>query len=645
MSEASGTVGVKAPEAGEMGMEAKPRTATKGKTPRLVKPLATWQMWAGLAALTALGAFLRYWRLDFQAYWTDEAYTIERLRYVSVADMLQSVKDTGFPPGWYMLLRWWRMIMGHFMPAGETYQPGVLRTLPALMGTLTVPAMYFLARQFMDRKGSLLVTLLAAVNPFLIYYARDIKMYAVLMFLVTLNMALFFEWQTSRKHWLWFPLFALSGVAMTAMHALAFFIPGLQLVYLLTRPRPKGFDAPLWALAVGLAVVIPCFWYYSYTQPEYNRPAVIAAQPDQPAQWEYRLDNEQNAGMAWITEYTDMSRRTVVSLPMAHILGYLWPVYPPDPRLNEWFLLGGRDFRDHLATRSWPWMVQVQIWGAIGVFTIMVVGLFPWRGIRRSSERDASATRGRWWWVLLWIAIPIIGLALTWIPHYSVWYARVWGSHNPKPLWEPRYLCMIVPAWLLWLGVSLRRLPTIWVRAPLILGVAGACAFSSLSNHLLLRNAPMHRGANILEKYIDNKNRNATAVAFPMVKYEKPTWNITPTIARHVVPGSREDQAYQPYIADTHRRDYLWPTDLMTQQDVASWVITQVKNNQRINTLVLTDRFGDLTADKDVLSDEYMKTLLGPRWERVYEESYKWHYEWRFYIFHTWRTRVWKVKG
>jgi hypothetical protein len=74
-------------------------------------------------------------------------------------------------------------------------------------------------------------------------------------------------------------------------------------------------------------------------------------------------------------------------------------------------------------------------------------------------------------------------------------------------------------------------------------------------------------------------------------------------------------------------------------------VSTQVKNNQRINTLVLTDRFGDLTADKEVLSDKYMEALLGPRWERVYEESYKWHYEWRFYIFHTWRTRVWKVKG
>src|ERR1035437_9685210 len=145
-----------------------PGTQTAPASPALTRKAfpSTWLLWTLLLALTAVGAFLRFWRLDYQAYWTDEAYTLNRIRG-NFAFLLNQLSAQGFPPGWYALLRLWRILLESRMAPAETYQPHLLRMLPALFGTLTVPAMYFLARQFTDRKGALLVTLLAAVNPFL----------------------------------------------------------------------------------------------------------------------------------------------------------------------------------------------------------------------------------------------------------------------------------------------------------------------------------------------------------------------------------------------------------------------------------------------------------------------------------------------
>ncbi len=61
--------------------------------------------------------------------------------------------------------------------------------------------------------------------------------------------------------------------------------------------------------------------------------------------------------------------------------------------------------------------------------------------------------------------------------------------------------------------------------------------------------------------------------------------------------------------------------------------------NTSVKTIILTDRLGDLASGP--LTDEAVSKLLGPGWKLVGEEEYNWYYEWRFYFFNTWRTRVW----
>jgi hypothetical protein len=344
-----------------------------------------------------------------------------------------------------------------------------------------------------------------------------------------------------------------------------------------------------------------------------------------------------------------MSWTTLAGLPTAHVFGYLWPVYPPDGRLTDWFLLG-RDFADHLATRSWAWMAKGQLYAAYALFAVLLVGLVPWRKIlawlwprekavpRPLSKKDAPV--GEWWLVALWIILPSLALMTTWIPHDWSLYQTIWGTRAEKPLWEPRYLGMIVPAWLLWLAACLRRLPFLPLRAVAIAAAVGVCAYSSLANHLTYRNAPLNRQAEIVERIVKTQSRSSVAVAFPAVKYVEPAVNVATTIARHVVPQSAEDQSYQPAYT-TGRSISSCPSDMATESQFANW-LQNVSRTSRYTTIVMTDRFGDMTNPSHMLSDESVKRLLGPGWTLVETETYAWHYEWRYYIFHTWRTRVFK---
>ena len=93
--------------------------------------------------------------------------------------------------------------------------------------------------------------------------------------------------------------------------------------------------------------------------------------------------------------------------------------------------------------------------------------------------------------------------------------------------------------------------------------------------------------AEIVEQYIDQKNRSATAVIIPDVKFVEPAVNVATTIARHVVPLSVEDEAYMPY--GTARSISMFPPNLETEADFVR-ALRNAASNSRFRTLVFTDR-------------------------------------------------------
>lgn len=569
---------------------------------------STPMLWTLLAAITALGGFLRFWRLGYQSYWTDETRTIFRT-FGSLTRMAENLADQGFPPGWYVLIRAWAQVQEWRLGSGAAaFAPESLRLLPAFLGTLTVPAIYFLARQFIDRRGALLVMLLGAVNPFLIYYARDIKMYGPLWCFVTLNLALFFQWQTTRRHWLWFPLYTLTGFLMVAMHSMSWFIVGLQLIFLLTRPKPKWLDVILWPISVFSWSLLPIWWYMHRT----NWVAKV-------------VEQEYDGGLSWIRRYTEMDWKTILSLPSAEIFGFLWPENPVTRKIRDWFVLG-QDYS------KIDWLASAELWIIIGLLAVLLLGLFPWRG-RQGGSGEERVTRGRWWWVALWIIVPTVVLALTWLPRDTFWYRAIWGQRGRvAPVWEPRYLGIICPALLLWLAVAIRRLPLAPLRMLIIAAVLAISTASALTNHLLYRQTPWSRTANVIMRHYEKDRPEALRVILPVTAHAGISDVYTFDLARGERPG------YSNRYNNKLRWTVASDREYRNQVEAQLW-------NPRVRVLIVTDRLGEFTDAKHPLSNESLGGLLGPDWQLASEETYRWHYEWRFYIYHTWRTRVWVRKG
>src|SRR5947207_757996 len=94
-----------------------------------------------LLALTAFAAFLRLYYINYPAIWNDEAHVYRRITG-TFQELLDIIQNDGFAPLHYELY-WW---LAHKL-GGANLTAFWLRLVPAIAGTLMVPAMYFLARQ------------------------------------------------------------------------------------------------------------------------------------------------------------------------------------------------------------------------------------------------------------------------------------------------------------------------------------------------------------------------------------------------------------------------------------------------------------------------------------------------------------------
>ena len=130
-----------------------------------------------LAAITLLGGFLRFYWIDSQGLWLDEAFSVWMGRQ-PVGEMFSwLVCIDQHPPFYYLLLHFW-------MALGD--DAFTVRALSALLGTLTIPVIYLLGRRLADGRVGLLAALILAVSPFHVRFAQEARMYALL----TLNASL-----------------------------------------------------------------------------------------------------------------------------------------------------------------------------------------------------------------------------------------------------------------------------------------------------------------------------------------------------------------------------------------------------------------------------------------------------------------------
>jgi hypothetical protein len=203
-----------------------------------------------LLLIVALAAVVRFSTLGVPAYWQDEWVTVTATDG-GFGDIIDSVRDVEGGPPLYLVVLWaWQKVFGSSEIA--------IRSLSALLGTLTVPVAYAAARELASRRAGLLAAALTATSPYLIWYSQEVRAYSLFAFLSALSV-LFFVYSVRREEpqWLWGWAIA-SGLALTTHYfALALIVP--EAIWLLLRGRAPRVKALLACAAVGTVglVLIP----------------------------------------------------------------------------------------------------------------------------------------------------------------------------------------------------------------------------------------------------------------------------------------------------------------------------------------------------------------------------------------------------
>jgi mannosyltransferase len=137
-----------------------------------------------LLAILLLAAGLRFYRLDAQSFWNDEGNSA-RIAERTLDLILEGAEGDIHPPGYYLLLHYWRM------PFGES--EFALRSLSVVSGLALVVFTYLLGCHLFGRTVGLIGAFLGAVSPFAIYYSQEARMYALLGALSAISTYLLFR--------------------------------------------------------------------------------------------------------------------------------------------------------------------------------------------------------------------------------------------------------------------------------------------------------------------------------------------------------------------------------------------------------------------------------------------------------------------
>ena len=214
-----------------------------------------------------------------RSFWYDEAFSIlisEKGPQAILAGTLTkdepSVTADIHPPTYYFLLDGWMRLVGTSILAA--------RLLSLLLGLGILVNLYLLTKELLGEPSALLACLLAAVFPFQVQFATEIRMYALLTFFLTLATFAFIKGMRSRS-WRWWLLFALSAaLAQYTQNLAAFYLVSLALTGIIKWDRKlikQTLFAGLGAVLLYLPWLIHLPAQFAKIQHHYwiERPSVV----------------------------------------------------------------------------------------------------------------------------------------------------------------------------------------------------------------------------------------------------------------------------------------------------------------------------------------------------------------------------------
>ena len=136
---------------------------------------------SALGLILLAGAALRLYRLGADSLWYDETVSTF-LAGSRLPDLLRHTAGDIHPPGYYILLRGWLVLMGY--PTGHADARGIGLEFSAaffslFFGVLLIALVYALARRVANHQVGLIAALLVAISPYSVWYSQEVRMYTL----------------------------------------------------------------------------------------------------------------------------------------------------------------------------------------------------------------------------------------------------------------------------------------------------------------------------------------------------------------------------------------------------------------------------------------------------------------------------------
>lgn len=196
-----------------------------------------------LTIVTLFAAVLRFYKLGEWSLWGDEMITV--LGASSVSDLAlskysSSLVLTSFALEWFGISEW------------------TARLVPALIGIITIPVIYFPVRKIFGPSVALLTAIFLAISPWHLYWSQNARFYtAILLFYTLALFAFYFGIEEDRPWYLVLSLF-LFGLAIQERMFALFLVPTIA-GYLITI-RVFPFEKPLGLNLRNIAILsLPAF--------------------------------------------------------------------------------------------------------------------------------------------------------------------------------------------------------------------------------------------------------------------------------------------------------------------------------------------------------------------------------------------------
>jgi mannosyltransferase len=142
------------------------------------QPWSVAVLWVLLGGLVTAGVVLRF--VAPPELWLDEAQSVA-IAHLPLPELFAALEQDGSPPLYYLLLHVWTALFGTSATA--------VRSLSAVFSLLTLPLAWYVARRLAGRRAAAALVVLLATSPFLVRYASETRMYALLVLLTVAGIA------------------------------------------------------------------------------------------------------------------------------------------------------------------------------------------------------------------------------------------------------------------------------------------------------------------------------------------------------------------------------------------------------------------------------------------------------------------------